>query len=62
MASFLGLTCHWIAADKSTGSLSLKASLIGFHCLKKKHTGHCIAKAIAYLLDRTGVTHKVFIL
>jgi len=62
MASFLGLTCHWIAADKSTRSLSLKASLISFHRLKKKHTGRCIAKAIAYLLDRAGVTHKLFIL
>jgi len=62
MASFLGLTCHWIAADKSTGSLSLKASLISFHCLKKKHTGRCIAKTITYLLDHAGVTHKVFIL
>jgi len=62
MVLFLGLTCHWIAADKSTGSLSLKASLIGFYCLKKKHTGCYIAKAITYLLDRAGVTHKVFIL
>jgi len=62
MVLFLGLTCHWIAADKSTGSLSLKASLISLHRLKKKHTGHCIAKAIAYLLDCAGITHKVFIL
>ena len=62
MASFLGLTCHWITADASTGSLSLKTSLISFHHLKKKHTGHSIAKAIVYLLDCTCVTNKVFIL
>jgi len=62
MASFLGLTCHWIAADASTGSLSLKTSLISFHCLKKKHTGCSIAKAIVYLLDHACATNKVFIL
>ena len=62
MVSFLGLTCHWIAADRSTRSLSLKVSLISFHRLKKRHTGCGIAKAIIYLLDHAGVTNKVFIL
>ena len=62
MVSFLGLTCHWIAADKSTGSLLLKASLIGFYHLKKRHMGRSIAKAIIFLLDRAGITKKVFIL
>jgi len=62
MVSFLGLTCHWIAADASTGSLSLKTSLISFHCLKKKHMGRSIAKAIVYLLDHACATNKVFIL
>jgi hypothetical protein len=62
MAAFLAVTAHWIASDKATGSLSLKAALIGFHRLKNRHTGRNIARAIIYLLDRAGVTDKVCIL
>ena len=61
MASFLALTAHWISSDKSTGCLSLKAALIGFHRLKKRHTGRNIARMILYLLDWANITHKVFI-
>jgi hypothetical protein len=59
MAGYLALTSHWIATDKVTGRLALKAALIGFHRLKNKHSGHNIARAIQYLLDRAGVTLKV---
>ena len=59
LAAFLALTAHWISSDKQLGSLSLRAMLIGFHRLKKKHTGRNIARTILYLLDRANVTHKV---
>jgi len=36
----------------------LKAALIGFHLLKKKHTGKNIAKTILHLTDRAGITKK----
>ena len=59
MESYLALTAHWIALDAPSGRLSLKAALIGFHRLKKKHTGINIAITIIHLLDRAGVTLKV---
>jgi len=37
----------------------LKATLIGFHCLKKKHMGVNLAKTIEYLLDQAGVTLSI---
>jgi len=37
----------------------LKAALIGFHHLKKKHMGVNLAKMIKYLLDQAGVTLSV---
>ena len=59
MASYLALTAHWIALDAPSGRLSLRAALIGFHRLKKKHMGVNIARTIIHLLDRAGVTLKV---
>ena len=53
----MALTAHWIS--ESNGRLVLKAALIGFHRLKKKHTGVNLAKTIEYLLDRAGVTLNV---
>jgi hypothetical protein len=53
------LTSHWISFDESTGCLVLKATLIGFHHLKQKHTGVNIAKTILHLLDWTDLTLKV---
>jgi hypothetical protein len=55
------MTSHWITLDKSSGHLSLKAALIGFHQLKKKHTSFNIAKAILHLLDWANVMLKVHI-
>lgn len=55
------LTAHWISSDESSGRLALNAALIGFHRLKKKHTGVNIAKNILHLLDRANVTLKVCI-
>jgi hypothetical protein len=59
LAAYLALTSHWISIDESTGRLTLRAALIGFHRLKKRHTGVNIAKTILYLLDRADVTLKV---
>ena len=39
----------------------MKTALIGFHRLKKKHSGINIAKNILHLLDRADVTFKVYI-
>ncbi|KAI9456111.1 hypothetical protein BJY52DRAFT_1224346 [Lactarius psammicola] len=45
----------------SSGCLTLKAALIGIHCLKKKHSGINIAKAILHLLNWADVTLKTAI-
>ncbi len=62
MMAYLAITSHWISHDDSNGCLSLKAALIGFHHLKKNHSGINIAKAILYILDQAGVTLRVCIL
>jgi hypothetical protein len=59
MAAYLAVTSHWISLDESNRRLSLKAALIGFHRLKKSHTGVNIARTILYILDRADVTLKV---
>jgi hypothetical protein len=59
MTSYLALTAHWIALDAASGRLVLRAALIGFRHLKKKHTGVNIGTAIVELLDRADVTLKV---
>jgi hypothetical protein len=59
LASYLALTAHWISEGNSSGSLSLKTALIGFHQLKKRHTGKNIARNILHLLDCAGITSKV---
>jgi hypothetical protein len=45
---------------KGSTSLQLKALLIAFHCLCGGHNGASLAKTVFYLLDRAGVTVKVF--
>jgi len=62
MAAFLGLTAYWICSDRITGCLLLKAALIGFNRLKKRHTGRNIARTILFLLNQAGVTAKVLFL
>ncbi len=59
MWSYLALTAHWIALDASSGHLVLRAALIGFRRLKKRHTGVNIARTIIHLLDRADVTLNV---
>ena len=56
LRAFLAVTAHWIGLKDS--KLDLKAALIGFHLLKKKHTGKNIAKTILHLTDRAGITEK----
>ena len=55
----MALTAHWISSDESSGRLALRAVLIGFHRLKKKHSGANIAKNVLHLLDRADITLKV---
>ncbi|KAN0128176.1 hypothetical protein V8E53_014028 [Lactarius tabidus] len=59
MVAYLALTSHWVSLDDSTGCLTLKAVLIGFHHVKKKHSGANISKTILHLLDRANVTLKI---
>ena len=59
MMSYLALTAHWISLEAPSGRLSLRAALIGFHRLKKNHTGINIARTILYIPDHMDVTHKV---
>ncbi|KAN0135742.1 hypothetical protein V8E53_006633 [Lactarius tabidus] len=59
LAAYLALTSHWISQDKLTGHLTIKATLISFHCIKKRHTGVNIANTILELLDRADVTLKI---
>ena len=61
LEAYLALTTHWILYEESSERLTLKAALIGFHCLKKKHTGVNIAKDILHILDWANVTLKVYI-
>jgi hypothetical protein len=56
LRAFLAVTAHWIGLKDS--KLDLKAALIGFHLLKKKHTGRNVAKTILHLTDRAGITKK----
>ena len=59
MTSYLALTAHWIALDAPSERPVLRAALIGFRHLKKKHMGVNIAMAIIELLDRADITLKV---
>ena len=59
LASYLTLAAHWIAVEESSGRLSIKSALIGFHHVKKKHSGVNVAKNILYLLDRANAMLKV---
>jgi hypothetical protein len=59
LSSYLAVTAHWISEGEGGNSLSLKTALIGFHWLKKSHTGKNFARNILHLLDRVGITAKV---
>ena len=56
MHSFLAVTVHWMASKNS--KLELRAGLIGFHLLKKRHTGKNIARTIYHLIKRAGIKNK----
>jgi len=57
---FLALTADWIGQKNS--KLELRAALIGFHMLKKRHTGRNIAKTILHLLERASIEKKASLL
>lgn len=54
--SFLAVTAHWIAQKNS--KLELRAGLISFHRLKKRHTGKNIARTLYHLINRAGIKNK----
>jgi len=54
------MTAHWIARLTGTTSLQLKAALIAFHQLHGNHDGETLATAVLQLLDRAGITVKVW--
>lgn len=56
LRSFLAVTAHWIGHKNS--KLDLRATLLGFHLLKKKHSGKNIAQTILHLLKRAGIEKK----
>src|SRR5947209_482706 len=57
--AYICITAHWLARDKHTNALELKAGLITFHPVPGKHNGKNITTLILTLLDRAGVTAKV---
>ncbi len=64
---FMAVTAHWIETKKipvpGTGkmkySLSLRADLIGFHCVPGHHDGEHLAHVFLLILDRLQITIKV---
>ena len=56
---YLAITAHWIAQNRETGALKLKAALIAFHRVCGGHDGLSLAGVVLGLLDRAGVTMKV---
>lgn len=61
--SYLAITAHWIAkrGDTEVDVLTLKAALIAFHRLRSRHDGQSLADAVLHLLDRAGITDKVWL-
>jgi hypothetical protein len=56
--SYLAMTAHWITRLKETGTLRLRAALIGFHRLHVGHDSKSLANVAIGLLDRAGITIK----
>jgi hypothetical protein len=57
---YLRMTAHWIAKVTGTTSLQLKVALIVFHRLCGNHDGETLATAVLQLLDRAGITVKIW--
>lgn len=57
---YLAITAHWIWKN-AAGSLKLRTALIGFHRLRRGHSGKSMADAVLGLLDRVEVATKVSI-
>jgi len=49
--SYIAMTAHWIGEDGPSNGLSLKTTLIAFHCLTSRHTGEQLTKTILQLID-----------
>jgi hypothetical protein len=58
--SYLAITGHWIGRVGGTTSLQPKAALIAFQRLMGTHDGKSLGKITVELLDRLGVTVKVW--
>lgn len=59
---FFAITAHWIARNGQTEHLELRAALVAFHCIVGKHDGKNLAKIALSMLDRAGITVKVYIM
>lgn len=55
----MAVTAHWIAREKHSLALVLKAALIAFHHIPGSHTGIFLAGEMIKLLDRAEVTENV---
>lgn len=53
------ITAHWIAREKHSSVLVLKAALIAFHHVPGSHTGASLAGDMVMLLDCAEVTENV---
>ena len=58
--SYLAIMAHWIAKCGDTEALVLKTALIAFHHLCGNHDGMTLADVVLLLLDRAGITMKVW--
>lgn len=56
---FMAVTAHWIAREKNSLVLVLRAALIAFHHVPGSHTGVSLAHEMVMLLDRAEVTENV---
>jgi len=56
---YVCVTAHWIARDRTTDSLMLKACVIAFHRLYGDHSGEVMAETLIHLLDRASITVNV---
>jgi hypothetical protein len=53
------ITAHWIAREKHSLALVMRAALIAFHHIPGSHTGVLLAGEIVQLLDCAKVTENV---
>lgn len=60
LAGYMALTAHWLAIDPATGTLRLKARLVGFRHVPGTHSGDAEADVIWKIFNELGVVEKVY--